>query len=67
MVGMDATSLSAIVTVALLGDPTVYAALPLSVTTTVSFPSTALSSIGATVIVAELKVAGIPTLPESVV
>jgi hypothetical protein len=61
--GPDAVSLSTIVTVALAGVPTVYAAFALSVTITVSLPSTDVSSIGVTVIAAELCPIGITTLP----
>jgi hypothetical protein len=57
------TSSSTIVTVALAGDPTVYAAFALSVTITVSLPSTDVSSIVVTVIAAELCPTGITTLP----
>ena len=47
---------------AALGEPKVYEALELNVTTTVSFPSLTVSSIGVTVIVAEADPAGITTL-----
>jgi hypothetical protein len=62
-----ATSSSAIVTVAVLGEPAVYEALELKVTVTVSLPSTTVSCIGVTVIVAEADPAGITTLPDNAV
>ena len=61
-VGNDATSSLLIVTVALAGLPTVYAAFALKVAMTVSSLSTTVSSIGVTVIVALAAVAGIVTL-----
>jgi hypothetical protein len=61
-VGKVATSSLVIVTVALLGEPTVYAAFELKVTTTVSLLSTAVSLTGVTVIVAESDFLGIVTL-----
>ena len=45
--------MSAITTVALLGEPMVYAALAAMVRTTVSSPSTSESSFGVTVIVTD--------------
>jgi hypothetical protein len=51
-----------IVTVALLGEPTVYAPLELNVATTVSLLSTAVSLIGVTVFAADADPAGIVTL-----
>jgi hypothetical protein len=51
-----------IVTVALLGPPTVYAALALSVATTVSGSSPASSSIGVTVMSAVAEPAGMTTV-----
>jgi len=59
---VSATSSLVIVTVALLGEPTVYAALALNVTTTVSLLSTAVSLIGVTVTAADADPAGINTL-----
>jgi hypothetical protein len=58
----EATSSLVIVTVALLGLPTVYAALALNATTTVSLLSTAVSLIGVTVFVTDADPAGIVTL-----
>jgi hypothetical protein len=57
-----ATSSLVIVTVALLVEPTVYAALSLKVTTTVSSLSTAVSLTGVTVFTADADPAGIVTL-----
>ena len=57
-------SLSAMLTVSLEDDPTVYAALLASVRTTVSVPSAAASSTGVTVTVALDELSGIVTLPE---
>jgi hypothetical protein len=59
---VSAPSSLVIVTVALLGDPIVYAALELNVTTTVSLLSTAVSLIGVTVTVADADPTGIDTL-----
>jgi hypothetical protein len=56
------TSSLVIVTVALLGEPTVYAALELNVTTTVSSLSTTVSLIGVTVTAVDADPAGIDTL-----
>ena len=61
-VGKVDTSSLVIVTVPLLGEPTVYAALELNVTTTVSSGSTAVSFIGVTVFVADADPAGIVAL-----
>jgi hypothetical protein len=56
------TSSLVMVTVAELGEPTVYAALALNVTTTVSSFSAAVSLMGVTVIVFDADPAGIVTL-----
>ena len=61
-VGSDAPSSLIIVTVALLGEPTVYAALLLNAAITVSLPSTAVSLIGVTDIVADADPAYIVAL-----
>ncbi len=61
-VGKGDTSSLVIVTVALLGVPTVYAALALNVATTVSSLSTNVSLIGVTVIAADADPIGIVTL-----
>jgi hypothetical protein len=60
-VGKETTSSLVIVTVALLGEPIVYAALVLNATTTVSSLSIAVSLIGVTVITADADPAGIVT------
>ena len=52
-------------TVALLAAPTVYAVLALSLTTTVSWGSTAVSLVGRTVMAALDAPAGITTVRES--
>ena len=52
----------AIVTVALPGDPIMYAALELNVATTVSLLSTTVSFIGVTVITVDVALLGIVTL-----
>jgi hypothetical protein len=63
-VGKGDTSSLVIVTVALLGEPTVYAYVSLesNVTITVSLPSTTISLIGVTVTAADADFLGIVTL-----
>ena len=60
--GKEDTSSLVIVTVALPGDPIVYAAFALNVTTTVSSLSTAVSLTGVTVVAADADPTGIVTL-----
>ena len=64
--GPGGSSLSTIVTVALVGTPNVYAASALSESMTVSLPARAVSSKVLTTIGAELAPAGISTLPVKV-
>ena len=65
-VTVGSTSSLTMVTVPLLGVPTVYPALALSVTTTVSSTSSKVSLIGVTVIVALAAPAAIVALPGKV-